>query len=307
MGNTTAVFKKKRALLRLFFLVVVVFSSASLHANLPEAVLQSKSSTVFLVIESGQSSDIQNGVIWNAAGTVLTVAHGLTPGASIGVHTAAGGYYAAEIQRVDLVRDIAFLTPKKPLSFPVIPIAVAKQFPLAKSPAYSLGRLDEDDTVKVEEGKWLMANLHLSYQQLGAKRFKEQGFTTEAGLIHSGNIVPGWSGGAVVNSDGELVALNHALFREHSPVLALATSVIALTDNAHAQDTGTPWLLQGLVKSLIWQGYQPQLIQQWLTQTMQQQLPSKKAWEYMLTQASQYYRAPKLALTNSASPYYSAR
>ena len=279
------------------YLTLLISLMSLLHlqaqAALPAAVQQAKNSTVLLVIEHSDHTEIQNGVLITAKGHILTVYHGLAHAQRITAHLADGRSFRAVITEQKPQNDSATLQPEYPLASATAFLPLAKQAPQRGASAFSLGRLGADAPVAVITGQWLMAKLHLNHRQLGDATLTAQNFSTANGLIHTGAIHQGWSGSAVVNDQGQLVAINHAIFPNYQTSLTLASlpsnmRTFSETAKSTAQTavSETAWVLEGLQNYLAWRGFGSQQIRTWLAPAYT--LDARSAFRHVLA-ASQTY------------------
>ena len=288
----------------LFLLAILALNglaAVSAHAA-PNAPLEAaKRSCALLLINTHTQQRVQNAVAINAQGQLLTTYHGLAGAQHITAHFANGTSLPLRISYTNPQADIALLTPLNPrystryFLTPSRQLLSARNLPPPTEPVYSLGRTSTQDAISVRQGHWAMAQLHLSHLELGSPTLSQQGFATENGWIHTSAISQGWSGSPVVNVQGQLVAINHAVFGAHSPALTLATP--AHIANALRLNTSTQqhsqWVLAGLQQSLLWQGYGAAQIQPWLNKAAP--LKALPAWNAVLAAAKNTTPANQVA------------
>ncbi|MDZ7923902.1 MAG: S1C family serine protease [Marinagarivorans sp.] len=239
-----------------------------LHATTPAAVQQAANSAVLLIIKHPDHTEIQNGVLISATGHILTVYHGLNQAQHITAHLADGRSFSAAVHIYSPNTDSATLAPQKPLTSATAFLRPAPQLPQRGDKAFNLGRLQASEPVTVITGQWLMAQLHLNYRQLGDATLAAQNFSTTNGLIHTGAIQQGWSGSPVVNAQGQLIAINHAIFpnyQTHLTLASLPTNMDANSPNSATALSETAWVLEGLQNYLAWRGFGAQQIRAWLS------------------------------------------
>ncbi len=194
-----------------------------------------KSAQALVYFSQGNSAF--NGVLVSNSGLVLSVSHGLfTPTRPIKARLMDGTITFAQLVYNNPEFDIAILQLE---DFSGQPFLHLNAHITENQPVYALGRHRLRGSLEVSAGvvktAWInLANMEVSNHDI-------DNMAVQNAIIHSANIEQGFSGGALVNAQGELVAINHSILDAKGKPLAIALSVEnfiplieAITDNRPA-------------------------------------------------------------------------
>ncbi len=151
-------------------------------------------------------------------GHIVTAAHVVFRPDRLKITTRSGQTVAAEVVRIDEVRDVAILKPKEPLKG-VPPLSLATAEVRVGEPVWALGHTGHGYWAL----SWGMSEGIASGQvdMFGAKL-----------VLFDGAVYPGFSGGPVVSIDAQgkprVVGVNHAiLFTGNGPIAPISSAVAA--------------------------------------------------------------------------------
>ncbi len=191
----------------------VVPSSLSIESPLAKDIQ-------FLVyLEQGSSAF--NGVLVSENGLLLSVSHGLKQnGQLIKARLMNGQLTTAQVLYNNPEFDIALLQ-----------LSNVSQLPFARlnpqvnnqQPVFTVGRHRLASSLTVTRGVIKTAWINLANMEVINR--PHTNIALQNAIIHSAKVEQGFSGGALINEDGELVAINHSILDNQGNHLSIALSI----------------------------------------------------------------------------------
>ncbi len=176
--------------------------------------------TQFLVhLEQGGSSF--NGVLVSDTGLLISVSHGLKKnGLLIKARLMNGQLTSAKLLYNNPEFDIA-----------VLQLTDETQMPYARlntqinlhQPIFAVGRHRSTNSLKITQGNIKTAWINLANMEVVNR--PRSNIALQNAIIHNAKIEQGFSGGALINQEGELVAINHSILDSQGINLSIALSI----------------------------------------------------------------------------------
>ncbi len=210
-----------------------VQSGSGVFGRIPEIVDELQPSVVAVLVEGSGGSGEGSGVIWNSDGVIITNNHVIAPAEEIEVALATGERIPAEVVATDPLTDLAVLRVERD----GLPAAqFSEQLPEVGQLAIAMGNplafLENTVTAGVISG------INRSIPSGGQTPALVDLIQTDAAIS------PGNSGGALVNSEGEVVGINVAFI----PPQAGAVSIGFAIPSPTVIDVATELLETGSVR-----------------------------------------------------------
>jgi len=189
------------------------------------------------VVYFSQGNSAFNGVLVSHSGLVLSVSHGLlSPAHLIKARLMDGTITSARLVYNNPEFDIAVLQLDEFTGGKYLRL---NAHITENQPVYALGRHRLSSSLSVSAGVVKTAGINLVNMEVSNHYIDNM--AVQNAIIHSANIEQGFSGGALLNNQGELVAINHSILDAKGNPLAIALSVEnfipiidAITDNRPA-------------------------------------------------------------------------